>query len=300
MAIEIEIKQTRLFKAALTEEDLCPAGLQTGHWNHAGVLDEGPDPGGRVVYDPRRPGRGCYVSAVPGEKERAALRQNLTCTPRDLEVLYSLTERICRAWKTDRFEQDGAPCRLSDIPRLKEEQRKGCQSFLSFMARQWEEHKEEFPLITGAVFPLYLEQETAERMREEDSLDFFAGYLEQKQAVDCYYAKPNFFRHNNGVDVLGVYSLTEGVDTILPAAPFVPPLYRLYLQDFTLKDEEVTQWQVALGRTYTENGQMQFQTLGYVPFDRFARWAGLETQPRFDARHVRVCFDDLSGALEQG
>ena len=299
MAIDIVIKQTRLFKTALTEADLCPAGLRSGHWNHAGVLDDGPDPGGRVVYDPRQPGRGCYVSAVPGEKNQASLRQNLACTPRDLEVCYGLVQGICRAWKTDRFEQDGTACRLSDIPRLMEEQRKGCQSFLTFMARQWEERREEFPLITGAVFPLYPEEEAAARMREEDSLDYFAGYLAQKQAADCYYAKPSFFRHSSGADVIGVYSITEGVDTILPAEPFVPPLYHLYLQDFHLKDGDVTQWQAALGRLYTENGQTQFQTLGYVPFDRFARWAGLETRPRFDARHVRVCFDGLSGALDQ-
>ena len=41
-----------------------------------------------------------------------------------------------------------------------------------------------------------------------------------------------------------------------------------------------------------DNGEMKGETLGYVPFAEFARRAGLDRCPRFDARHAVVCVDD--------
>lgn len=295
MAIDVVITQRGLLKKPLTEQHLSPAGLRVGHWNPAGVLDEGPEQGWRVVCDPAQPGRGCEIEAAPGEKERAGLRQPLPCTGRDLELFYGLVETICRVWKTDRFTQDGAERRLKDISQLKQEQKQAGAGLLRAMARQWRE--DGMGLITGAVYPIYMEEETIPWMEQGDQ-EAFAQYLTGKQTVDCYYAKPSFYRHSNGKDILGVYTITEGVDSILPPEPFVPPLYRLTYQGFDVTTQQVTDWQVALVRVWEENGEMKGDTAARLPFREFARRARLDQRPRFDAQHVRVKIDALSEVLE--
>lgn len=295
MAVDIVITQRGIFKTPLTEADLSPAGLRIGHWNQAGALDPGPAADGRVLCDGAQPGRGCFLRAVPGEKGSVGLRQTLPCTPRDLEVFYGLVERFCRGWKTDRFTQDGMDYRLSDIPRLKEGLLESCSGLLKAMAERWEADGE--GVLTGAVLPLYIEPEGIARLKGGD-LAFFQSYLSQKQAGDRYYAKPSFYRHDNGVDILGLYAVTEGVESIFPVRPFVPPLYSVYLQDFHVTDEQVTQWQVSLNQVWEENGQLAGKTLGYVSFEDFARRIGLGRCRRFDAKHVVVQADDLSKVLE--
>ena len=295
MAVDIVITQKGIFKTPLTEADLSPAGLRVGHWNQAGALDPGAAADGRVLCDGAQPGRGCFLRAVPGEKGSVGLRQTLPCTPKDLEVFYGLAERFCRGWKTDRFTQDGEEYRLSDIPRLKEGLLKSCEGLLKAMAERWEADGE--GVLTGAVLPLYIEPEVIARLKGGD-LALFQSYLSQKQAGDRYYAKPSFYRHDNGVDILGLYAVTEGVESIFPVQPFVPPLYSVYLQDFHVTDEQVTEWRVSLSQVWEENGQLTGKTLGYVPFEDFARRVGLERCRRFDAKHVVVQADDLSKVLE--
>lgn len=294
MAIDIVIRQKALFKKALTEADLSPAGLRTGHWNQAGVLDPGPAPDGRAVCDPVLPGRGCYLQAVPGEKNQVSLRQPLPCTHRDLEILYRLVTQVCQTWKTDRFIQDGAERRLGDIPKMIESQNQAGGGLLKAMAERWQADGE--GILTGAVYPIYVEPEAVARLKTGD-LDFFQTYLAQKQIGDWYYAKPNFFQKRDGSGVLGLYAITEETPSILPLEPFVPPLYSVLLQGFSLTTEQVTDWQVSLNRVWEENGEMQGDTLGYLPFAEFARRVKLDRCQPYDARHVFVEIKDLSEVL---
>lgn len=294
MAIDVVITQKGLFKKPLTEELLSPAGLRMGHWNQAGVLDPGPQQNWRVLCDPVQPGRGCYIQAVPGEKERAYLRQTLPCTLQDLELFYGRIEAICRFWKTDRFTQDGEAHRLGDIPQMKEFQAKMGVGLLKSMAEQWQ--KDGAGILTGAVYPIYLEADALDRLKDGDP-DFFQQYLARKQTGGWYYAKPNFFHKRDGSGTMGVYAITEGVPSILPAAPFVPPLYSVLLQGFSLTDEQVTDWRVSLNRVWEENGEMKGDTLGYLPFAEFAQKVKLDLCPRYDAKHMLVEVKDLSQVL---
>ena len=141
-----------------------------------------------------------------------------------------------------------------------------------------------------------MEAEALDQLKDGD-LNFFQRYLAEKQIGDWYYAKPNFYQNKNGVDILGVYAITEDVPSILPLAPFVPPLYSVLLQGFSLKDEQVTDWRVSLNRVWEENGEMKGDTLGYVSFKEFAQKVKLDQCPRYDAKHVIVEVKDLSEVL---
>lgn len=296
MAIEIQITAKGLLSKPLTEEELCPAGLQCGHWNHAGVLDKGPDPAGRVLCDPARLGRGLYLYALPGEKRQARLRQTLPCTLGDVDLLCRMVRTLCQKWKTDRFEADGETVRLTELDDWREQ---WIQASLRLL-RDAVEHREQarLELFTAARFPVYLESDVMARLRDAEDLNFFTEYLHQKQARDVYYAKPSFYQRDDGA-VLGVYTLTEGTDSIFPLTPFVPPLYSLTMEDFRLRDEQVTDWQVSLVRVWEENGALQGKVLGAVPFDVVARGVGLEACPRFDQRHVLVRVDDIGALLRE-
>ncbi len=297
MALEIQVTAKGLMPKPLTEAELCPRGLQCGHWNHAGVLDEGPDPDGRVLCDPARLGRGLYLQAAPGEKRQVRLRQTLPCTPDDIGLLCRMVKLLCERWKTDRFTADGETVRLSELDGWRE---KWCREGLNLLhdaAGHWE--GEDLRMLTAARFPIYLEPDAVAKLREAKDLDFFTKYLQQKQARDVYYAKPSFYQRADGA-ALGIYTLTERTDAIFPLAPFVPPLYSLTLENFRLRDEQVNEWQVSLVRVWEENGQMQGRALGTVPFDVFARRASLEARPRFDQRHVLLRVDDLDALLRDG
>lgn len=297
MAIDITITQTGLFKKPLTEDVLSPAGLRAGHWNQAGVLDDGPYPdGSRVLCDPDWPGRGCCVNAAPGEKNRAMLRQPLACTPRDLELFYGLVRSVCHAWGTDRFRQDGVDCRVRDIPGLIEEQKAAGAGLLRSMAERWA--GDGLRLLTGGLFPIYMEEDIPAKLQRPDNMVFFADYLSKKQRVDAYYAKPNFYRDQNGGGIIGVYAVTETVNSILPLEPFVPPLYYVNLQNFSIPEDGVDRWLVSLTRVWTENGEMTGNTIGMIPFARFAELTGLNERPRFDDRHVLVRVDDAAALAE--
>lgn len=291
MAIDIMIKQTGLFKKPLTDAVVSPDGLWVGHWNQAGALDDGPAPGGsRVLCDADRPGRGCYVSAGPKESNRAALRQALPCTPRDMEIFYGLVESICKTWGTSRFQQDGTDFDVHDIPQLMEKQRAINASLLRSMADDWA--NDDLRLVTGAFFPIYMEKDVLKYLQGPDNISFFADYLSEKQRVDAYYAKPSFYFRGGG-EILGAYSITEGVDTIVPLEPFVPPLYYTNLYDFNVLDESVSRWAVSLIQTWVEKGELAGKNAGIIPFEQFAKLTKLSEQPRFDDRHVLMRVEDV-------
>lgn len=296
MAINITITQTGLFKKPLTEEILSPDGLWMGHWNRAGALVDGPDPdGSRVLCDLNQPGRGCCVDAAPGEKHMAVLSQPLACTPRDMEIFYGLAESICHAWHTDRFQQDGTDFHLQDIPRLMEEQLAANAILLRTMADHWA--VDDLRLITGGLFPIYMEEDVPEKLQEQNNMGFFVDYLSRKQQADAYYAKPDFYRGKGG-NILGVYAVTEGMDTIIPLEPFVPPLYYINTPDFNLPEDGVSRWAVSLIQTWIEKGELAGKNMGIIPFEQFAELTKLSEQPRFDDRHVLIRVEDV-GALIQ-
>lgn len=296
MAIEITITPRGLFPRALEEGDLCLRGLQMGHWNQAGVLDEGPAPDGRVLCDPARLGRGCFLRALPGEKKQVHLRQPVPCTMSDLEVLYDTAAALCRVWKTDRFQQDGETVLLRDLDEVKRRVAEQGLALLHAAAERWA--ADGLALLPAARYPIYMEPEVLPRFTAAENLDFFGAYLHRKQNIHSYYAKPAFYRHSNGTDVLGVYTLTEGVDSILPRSPFVPPLYYATLKNFSLEDGQVTQWQVSLVQVREENGQLSGSVAGSISFAALARLTGLEHLPPFDQRHVRIRLDDVTALCQ--
>lgn len=297
MAIDITITQTGLFKKPLTEDILSPAGLWVGRWNEAAVFNDGPYPNGnRVLCDRDQPGRGCFVEAAPGEKNRAVLRQSLACTPRDIEIFYGVIRSICKAWGTDRFQQDGVTRRVKEIPQLMEEQNAAGSGLLRSMAERWA--RDDLRLLTGGLYPIYMEEDMPQRLMGPDNIAVFADYLSRKQRTDAYYAKPTFYQAQDGSEVVGVYAITETVDSIIPLEPFVPPLYYANLQDFHIRSDSAIRWLVSLTCVWTENGQMTGKNMGMLPFARFAVLTRLNERPRFDARHVLVRVDDV-GALAE-
>jgi len=297
MAIELVITQKGLFPKALEEADLAPAGLRVGHWNQAGALDDGPGADGRVLCDPAHLGRGLFVQAVPGEKKQVRLRQTVPCTPADLDLLYGLAASLCRKWKADSFLQDGETVRIRELEQVKRAAEEQSLAILRSAGERWE--TDGLRLITAARFPIYMEPDIPARFRDAENLAFFEEYLHRKQSAECYYAKPSFYRHSNGTDVMGAYTLTEGVDSIFPLSPFVPPLYYHTLQDFSLRDEQVTVWTVSLVRVWEEKGELTGNTVGQLPFADFARAAGLDGLPRFDHRHVRIRVEDAAALASQ-
>lgn len=81
--------------------------------------------------------------------------------------------------------------------------------------------------------------------------------MHELQSHDYYYAKPQFFKTDQGVK--GIYALTEDCPTLLPNKPWVPVGYQ---NPETGEKLECDYYEIALYSTTEE------RSLGTIPFER--------------------------------
>lgn len=270
MAIEITVTQKRLLKKSLTIEELCGQDLTAGWWNEAGVLETEGDGPPYVLLDPARTGRGCVVRIDPTGKKSVFFRQTVPFTPHDFDILCELVGRACAVWGTSAIDRDGEPSTLAELLRSRQEMLDFSFSQLKMALTA---RKSGDVLWPCARYPLYPDGETISRLQSAVDLSLLEDYFHQRQCGDYYYAKPRFYE-NDGC-IMGVYSITEGVDSIVPTEPFVPYLY--HQPDLT-----VNQWMAGLFSISED------RMLGVVPFGAFAEAAALKDCPAFDAKHVAL------------
>ncbi|MBR8461270.1 DUF4299 family protein [Campylobacter sp. faydin G-105] len=102
----------------------------------------------------------------------------------------------------------------------------------------------------GVIRPLALNLVMVDEiLASSDPIDAYSQKLTQVQYIDAYSARQRFFRANNSGEIIGLYTLTQGVDTILPYKPGVE-----YYNLDTLGGEEVSQWQLSFV-CFDENAQ---------------------------------------------
>lgn len=129
--------------------------------------------------------------------------------------------------------------------------------------------------VSCIKYPLQLPQALCRRIASVPPLNgekFFSAYLSEKQAGDYYYLKPLFSRDEAGAPV-ATYTLTEGVDTIIPLEPFIPYGPSPY------PNEVIAQWQVSMTA-------LQLGLLGRLPYATFLQRLEENEQRPFDEMHV--------------
>lgn len=107
----------------------------------------------------------------------------------------------------------------------------------------------------------------------------FAAFLHHRQSRDLYYARPHIYQKTDG-GYLGVYTLTNDVDSILPLEPIVP----FQMRDAETNEElEVHEWYLSMYH-YEEE-----RFMGQLPYETAVKVLQLEEQERYDAK-TRVLY----------
>jgi len=284
MSVDVFIEQKKPLKTTLNLtflQNMCQAlGLSYGVPNTAYALsdyDGGQDIGDTtfVLYDPQKIGRGFSFWADESRHD-CFVRLNNPATNEDITSFYGCIGYLCRELKTDHFLQDSNETHsVSQIGELAQNITVwNASELLTFI-------KMDFSIVFGAMYPVAIEQDIIKRLLslpESKAIDVFASYLHEKQKNDYYYAKASLFEDNETVITLGMYTVTEEVDSIFPLCPYVPFNYGV---DF---DYPVDEWIVTF--VHEKNGD--YCVAGRMDFQDFASAYGLPGKPRFDAKHVII------------
>ncbi|MCL2633856.1 MAG: DUF4299 domain-containing protein [Oscillospiraceae bacterium] len=238
MGLDVTIKQKKLFKKPLPFE-VIRGDLSYGSGDAYHRLDEGKtNEDGFILFNPAHIGRGIGVEWKKGEKNKVFLRLPFPASEEDVDDFYNVVERIIAFWEADEFEQDGSILPVSIIP----EQRVHIKGFnLETLNKMCSDTHGALTLYC-AMNPLNLTVEEIEQFTVAKSLDNFRDYMHEKQSIDAYYAVPRFYGIDNN-KIMGVYTVTEDVVSIVPKEPYLPFGVEL----------EVDEWEVCLF-SQTRNG----------------------------------------------
>ena len=109
--------------------------------------------------------------------------------------------------------------------------------------------------LMSTMWPLVIGKDEAEQFILNPHL--FSSWMHELQRHDYYYAKPQFFKTDQGIK--GIYALTEDCPTLLPNKPWVPVGYQ---NPETGEKLECNYYEIALYSTTEE------KSLGTIPFER--------------------------------
>ena len=231
MAIDVRIFDEREEKIPLPIEIVLGRDLMYGkrdaeHLVHAGAPKmhemadgENKNVGPFCAFLPYCAVRGFEISYLSGEGSGVALRIELPAAPDEIREFFNAAVRV-----SDFF--GGAPVIADGNTMTAEKFMSNLEAFLSF-----NEHLavELFAgIISGerdpeymqcALFPVTVGKNEASSFG--GTIEGFVEYIDDLKRLDTIFASPHIQEHNG--KTVGVYVLPEGVRTVLPRLPYLPP-----------------------------------------------------------------------------
>jgi hypothetical protein len=121
-------------------------------------------------------------------------------------------------------------------------------------------------------------------LNAENPIAAFSAFYKEIQYLDAFSANQMFFQDKNTQKIIGMYALTQDVETILPYKPSVE-----YKNMGIVKDEDVNAWKIALmiinGDPDDENA---YQQAGEIEYSDFIAHLPKEKYRFIDARSIVV------------
>ena len=235
MAIIVKIKQKGFFKKNLSLVDIKKIGRDKYEYgtrdnNSSYVFQEfdsqnvAKENSSIVLKNKSNFGRGFIVFV---DKKNLGVTLNAPTTNSDITDYYEFIENACQYLNASEFTQDETVVKLNDIDqeiaKVIDFNYNNLKSFLI-------DHTE--IIIYGAENPLYIPEAFRQHLAtlSGSKLDeVFSEYLRERQSLDLYYMKPNFYKKED--KIMAVYTLTETVDYIVPKKAFIPYTATQYLND---------------------------------------------------------------------
>ncbi|PGH22039.1 hypothetical protein RN96_02320 [Fusobacterium polymorphum] len=128
-------------------------------------------------------------------------------------------------------------------------------------------------------------QEMIDKINNSDSpIDTFSNIVKEIQYLDAYSANQQFYQNNEDHRIIGAYTLTENLRTILPYEPIVE-----YENSNIVKNEDVSFWNIGLVFIDgDENDPNSYQAAGQIDYNDFIKKLPKNKYKFIDASYIMV------------
>ena len=139
--------------------------------------------------------------------------------------------------------------------------------------------------IFGIDRVVSLNQEMLDKINNSDSpIDTFSNIVKEIQYLDAYSAHQQFYKNKTDGKIIGAYTLTQNLRTILPYKPSVE-----FENSDIVKNDEISFWNIALVTINgDENDSNSYQVAGNLNYDNFIKKLPINKYKFIDASYIMV------------
>ena len=139
--------------------------------------------------------------------------------------------------------------------------------------------------IFGIDRVVSLNQEMLDKINNSDSpIDTFSNIVKEIQYLDAYSAHQQFYKNKTDGKIIGAYTLTQNLRTILPYKPSVE-----FENSDIVKNDEVSSWNIGLVTINgDENDPNSYQVAGNLNYDDFIKKLPINKYKFIDASYIMV------------
>ena len=115
-------------------------------------------------------------------------------------------------------------------------------------------------------------------------IDTFSNIIKEIQYLDAYSANQQFYQNREDGKIMGAYTITENVRTIIPYKPSVE-----FHNSDMLKNDDIAYWNMAfVVINGDENDRNSYQPVGRIAYDEFIKKLPKEKYRFIDASYIMV------------
>ena len=139
--------------------------------------------------------------------------------------------------------------------------------------------------IFGIDRVVSLNQEMLDKINNSDSpIDTFSNIVKEIQYLDAYSAHQQFYKNKTDGKIIGAYTLTQNLRTILPYKPSVE-----FENSDIVKNEDISLWNIGLVTINgDENDPNSYQVAGNLNYDDFIKKLSINKYKFIDASYIMV------------
>ena len=140
-------------------------------------------------------------------------------------------------------------------------------------------------IIFGTTRPVSFDEKMIDEINNSDSpIDTFSRIVRDIQNLDAYSANQQFYQNREDGKIIGAYTITERVRTIIPYKPSVE-----FHNSDIVKNDDVAYWNMAfVVINGDENDRNSYQPVGRIAYDEFIKKLPKEKYRFIDASYIMV------------
>ena len=139
--------------------------------------------------------------------------------------------------------------------------------------------------IFGVNRPVSFDEKMIDEINNSDSpIDSFSRIVRDIQNLDAYSANQQFYQNREDGKIMGAYTITESVRTIIPYKPSVE-----FHNSDIVKNDDMAYWNMAfVVINGDENDRNSYQPVGRIAYDDFIKKLPKEKYRFIDASYIMV------------